>query len=119
MDNDNYILDILKLIDELQKKAICNESNGCNKPTLGTNNNQLYNTRPISLFLCNNKPLSISYTNGESTIFRVEKINDDCVTVRLLAHDEDGNLSSTGEFATINISCIAAIMCSSDTSLTL
>ena len=119
MDSSNYILDILKLIDGLQKNTVCNDLNGCAKPILGINNSQTYNTRPFSLYLCNNTPLSISYSDGESTIFRVEKINGNCVTVRLLAQAEDGSLTSTSEYATICINCIAAIACLCDVSLTL
>ena len=115
MDNNNYILDILKLIDELQKNALNNKT----VPVHETNNNSIYNTRPVSLYLCNNTPLSISYSNGESNVFRVEKINNNCVTVRLLAQAEDGSITPTSEYATININCIDAIACSHDISLTL
>ena len=86
---------------------------------LGTNNELVYNTRPFSLYLCNNTPLTITYSNGESSIFRVEKIDGDCVTVRLLIQGEDNSLTSTGEFATVNINCIAAIRCLYDISLAL
>ena len=119
MENSNYLLNILSLINSLQKNVTCSDSNNCTKPILGTSNDLIYNTRPVSLYLCNCTPLSISYTNGESNIFRVENINGDCVTVRLLAQGEDGSLTSTGEFATININCIAAIKCLYDVSISL
>ena len=119
MDTNNYILDLLKLINQLQKNTIQSDSNDCAKPFLGTNNNLAYNTRPFSLYLCNNTPLTITYSTGESNIFRVEKINGDCVTVRLLAQGEDDSLTATNEYATININCIAAISCLYDVSLTL
>lgn len=118
MDNNNYILDILKLINGLQKNAtIIDNNNGCTKPILG-NINSTFNTRPVTFYLCNNTPLTISYTDGETSLFRVEKIDGSCVTVRLLISDDTG-ISATNEFATININCIAAIMCSNDISLTL
>ena len=121
--NRNHLLDILSLINKLQRKVIYgNNDNTCTRPILGLNNFLTYNTRPVMLYLCNNTPLEIEYTTGDttstSTIFRVENIEGNCVTVRLLT-EVDGVLSSTGEFATINIECIAAIRCLPDVSLTL
>lgn len=120
MENNNYLLDILKLINNLQKNATCGSTNNsCTKPILGENNNNIYNTRPVSFYLCNNNALTISYTNGETSIFRVENIDGNCVTVRLLIENDDNTISSTDEFATINIGCIAAIRCLKDISLSL
>ena len=81
-----------------------------------------YNTRPITLYLCNNNLLEIQYdNNGEvatSNTFRVENINGSCVTVRLL-DNTNGVITATNETATININCIAAIKCLPDINLTL
>lgn len=122
-NNRNHLLDILSLINKLQKNTICgNVDNTCTKPILGLNNVLTYNTRPVMMYLCNNTPLEINYTSGDenltSTIFRVENIEDSCVTVRLLSQT-DGLISATNEFATVNINCIAAISCLPDISLTL
>ena len=119
MEN-NGLLDILSLINNLQKNVINNDTNNsCTKPILGDNNTLIYNTRPVSFYLCNNSPLTITYTSGESSIFRIENINGNCITVRILESDDQGNITSTGEFATVNIKCIAAIRCLSDISLSL
>ncbi len=120
MDNtNNYLLDILKLINNLQKNATCGDiNNSCTKPILGENNNVIYNTRPVTFYLCNNNALTVSYTDGETNVFRVENIDGNCVTVRLLVASE-GNITATNEFATINIGCIAAIQCLNDINLTL
>lgn len=120
MENNNYILDILRLINNLQNNVINNDLNsGCTKPFLGNNDLALYNTRPVSFYLCNTSPLTITYPDGESSVFRVENIDGNCITVRLLATDENDNLISTNEFATVNINCIAAIRCLNDINLTL
>lgn len=119
LENNNSLLDILALINNLQKNASCGEiNNTCSKPFLGTNNNS-FNTRPVSFYLCNNNPLTVSYTDGETSVFRVERIDGNCILVRLLVVGEDNTITSTNEFATINIGCIAAIRCLSDINLTL
>ena len=116
MENErNHILDILILIDKLQKNTFCNDNNTCTRPILGLNNNLVYNTRPVSFYLCNNQELTVD----ESTVFRVENIDNSCVTIRLLNSDDEGNITSTNEFATVSINCIAAIRCLNDVSLTL
>ena len=122
-NNRNHLLDILSLIDKLQKNVICgNNDNTCTRPILGLNNILTYNTRPVTMYLCNNTPLEINYIVGEETftssIFRIESIDDNCITVRLLT-ETDGIISSTSEFATININCVAAISCLPDVSLIL
>ena len=111
----NYLLDILILIDKLQKNTFCNDNNSCTRPILGLNNNLVYNTRPVSFYLCNNQELTIDSCN----VFRVESIDNSCITVRLLNVDEQGDITSTGEFATVSINCIAAIRCLNDISLTI
>ena len=113
MEN-NHLIDTLKLIDDLQKNANSDDlkSDGI-EPVFGTGNNLSYNTRPVSFYMCNNKPLTISYTDGESNIFRIEKINGSCVTIRILENNNN-IFSSTDEFATININCISAIKCMND-----
>lgn len=126
MNNDgNHLLDILIGIDNLQTAATCglDSNNSCTRPMLGLNNN--FNTRPVTFYLCNNTELSIVYPTGgdpataTSTIFRVEGINGSCVTVRLLTADETGTITSTGQFATVNIDCITAIRCLADTNIAL
>ncbi len=124
MNNErNHLLDILELINNLQKSTTgidSNLNNSCSNPILGLNNNLLANTRPIMFYLCNNEPLSINFEGNENstTIFRIEDVNNNLVTIRLLSQ-EDSTITSSNEFATININCIAAIRCLQDVSLTL
>lgn len=119
----NHLLDIIRLIYNMQESITGNETilNNCTKPILGPTET-LYNTRPIMFYLCNNNPLEIEYLNNgvtsTSNIFRIEGINNSCVTVRLLNNNE-GTITSTNETATINMNCIAAIRCLSDINLTL
>ncbi len=124
-NNGNHLLDILTGIYNLQTMATngLDGNNSCTRPMLGLNNN--FNTRPVTFYLCNNTELSIQYPTGgdpataNSTTFRVEGINSSCVTVRLLAAGTDGTFTSTGQFATVNIDCIAAIRCLADTLIAL
>lgn len=124
MNNErNHLLDILELIDNLQKSTTGidnNLNNSCSNPILGSNNILLANTRPIMFYLCNNEPLSINFEGNETstTVFRIEDVNNNLVTLRLLSQ-EDTTITSSNEFATININCIAAIRCLQDVSLTL
>jgi len=104
MEN-NHLVDILKLIKDLQKDA-------------EKAHDAKYNTRPISLYLCNNSSLNILYSNGETSIFRVEKLDNNCLKVRLLINNNNV-IEPTDEYAIINLGCISAIKCFNDTLLSL
>ena len=118
-NNTNHLLDILKLINNLQQSVVCqNSNNTCTRPILGINNTLQYNTRPVTFYLCNGELLTITSNNESYSTFRIEKIDGNCVTVRLLTNQETG-IVSTNQFATININCICAIRCLNDVSLTL
>ena len=118
------ILNVIKVLQNNAEKLDCND-NSCTKPYLGLNVNTLcFNTRPITLYLCNNELVTLNYTNtdGEeltTTVFRVESVTDDSVGVLLLSESTDasGNITytSTNTYATINLDCICAIRCLSDT----
>lgn len=115
--------DILRRIIILQKQNCDNDScNGCDRPYLGpTATNFCYNTRPIMLYnCCSGEPWSFTYTvngtTGESTIFRVESLDGCCCTCRILyPGTEEGTYNSTNQFFTINLDCVGAIRCMSDT----
>ena len=119
----NHLLDIVRLIYNMQESIRGNESitNNCTKPMLGPSET-LFNTRPIMLYLCNNNPLEIEYTSDNQTLlsntFRIEGLDNSTVTVRLL-NNSNGTITSTNETATINMNCIAAIKCLQDINLTL
>lgn len=115
---NNHLLEVLNLINNLQENAISVDNDTCSRPILG-NNATVYNTRPISFYLCNNDLLTVSYGVLESSVFRVEDVCRDSVTVRLLSQSDDGTITATNEMATINIKCIAAIRCLNDVSLSL
>lgn len=125
-DNKNCLIDVLKFIDNLQKCSLKQDlcDNTCSRPFLGMGNTICcFNTRPVTFFLCDTSQLTITYFIDNvchtSNVFRIEDINDSCVTVRLLARNEDGSFTSTNETALININCICAIKCLNDISLDL
>ena len=125
-ESKNCLIDVLKLIDNLQKCSLQEENydNSCSKPFLGGSSNIfVYNTRPVTFFLCDNTQLTLTYyvnnVANTSNVFRIENVNDSCITVRLLVTNSDGTFSSTNETALININCICAIKCLGDISLDL
>ena len=124
-DCGNCIYDVLKLINNLQKCVLNEDSfdNSCSRPLGIGSNISYFNTRPVMFFSCDTTQLNITYyvngTPNTSNVFRIEDVNDSCVTVRLLTTNTDGNIISTNETAIININCICAIKCLGDISLDL
>ena len=113
----------LKLIDILQRSSEQDEcfDNSCSRPFLGV-------TRPVTFYGCNNNLITVSYStvvNGEtltgtSGTFRVEKIDDGCVTVSILIPNPDTTdtlrpFINTRDTATINLGCVCALKCLADT----
>lgn len=120
------IHDILKKILLLQKQDFDDECfAGCDKPFLGpTCTTICYNTRPIMLFNCCNGnnwrfPYTINGVTNESTIFRIEALDDCCATFRILFVNSEGGISATKEFFTIDLKCVGAIKCLPDVSVDL
>lgn len=130
-DNDsNCIKEILNVILVLQQNA-CPDSclDSCDRPVLGGGPNCLVcNTRPIQLFTCSccNTPLAMPTSKDStkncktSTVFRVEKVDRNCCTCRVLEEDEDDSACTnqfiaTNSFFTIDLGCVCAIRCLSDT----
>ncbi|MDD2504991.1 MAG: CotY/CotZ family spore coat protein [Bacilli bacterium] len=135
----NCITEILKVINVLQDKA-CPDSctDSCDRPVLGGGTKSLgYNTRPIQLFTCcgNGVPFSMpvsknltevcSTSTGEnpsancSSVFRVEKLEGNCCTFRVLVpNDEPGpcgaQWTATDSFFTMDTDCCCAVRCLSD-----
>ena len=124
-DLRNCLSDVLRLIDNLQKCVLKEDSfdNSCSRPLGIGSNISYFNTRPVMFCSCDNTQLSVTYyvndTPNTSNVFRIEDVNDSCVTVRLLATNPDGSFSATNETALININCICAIKCLGDISLDL
>lgn len=130
-DNKCCFTKTLKLIDILQRSSEqedCFDST-CSRPFLGVNIPSLcFNTRPITFYGCNNNLITINYTTvingetitGESSIFRVEKIEDGCLTVSILIPNPDTTDTirpyiTTRNTATINLGCVCVLKCLPDT----
>ena len=117
------IYDILKKILLLQKQDFDNESySGCDKPYLGPVCTPVsYNTRPIQLYNCCTGnawsfPYTINNVTTETSVFRIEALDECCCTCRLLYLDPTSNqYVGTNEFATIDLNCCGAIKCLQDT----
>ncbi len=116
---------ILETIVNLQQHDNPKCSNaGCDKPYLGPEANYVcYNTRPISLYNCATGtmwsfPYTVNGVSGESTIFRVETLDDCCATCRVLYQTTENGTTTyqgTNDFFTINLDCVSAIKCYRDT----
>lgn len=137
-NDSNCIAEILTTICILQRNACCCGDNcldTCDRGFLGTPATTIgANTRPVMLYTCcaNGLPWSMPTvkenitcpvgTNTEacSTVFRVEKVDDNCATFRVLARNNDCPNSSTNpylatnSFFTMNLSCVCAIRCLND-----
>ena len=134
-NNCNCINEILSVILVLQENA-CPDNclDTCDRPMLGGGANCLIcNTRPVMLFTCsgNGIPWSMPITkdlttncSGEglsgncSSVFRVEKIENNCCTFRVLTENTDqtslNQFVATNSFFTMNCDCLCAIRCLSD-----
>ena len=134
-NNGNCINEILSVILVLQENA-CPDNclDTCDRPMLGGGANCLIcNTRPVMLFTCsgNGVPWSMPITkdlttncsgeglNGNcSSVFRVEKIEGNCCTFRVLNENTDQTslnpFIATNSFFTMDCDCLCAIRCLSD-----
>lgn len=117
MKNNNCILNLLKVIDLLQRNSSnhCIMEEGCNRPFLGPsiNNCKCYNTRPISLYTKDGKVFTFSNTS----FFRVEKIDGNCISLQAL-NKVNNTYTATGEFVTVFANCFCVVRCFPDTSIT-
>ncbi len=121
--------DILQVILKLQSKGdpCGNFPEGCDRPFLGpTPNIVCYNTRPVTFYRCGDGgqwifPYTLNGVDGTSGVFRVENLDDCCCTCRVLAPNPDTAAAdetpyvSTDSFVTINLDCVGALRCLSDT----
>ena len=134
--NGNCINEILCVILVLQENA-CPDNclQTCDRPVLGGGTNCIVcNTRPVMLYTCcgNGVPWSMPITKDStvscagsdvsatcSNVFRVEKIEGNCATFRVLADNTDSTslypYVSTDSIFTININCICGVRCLNDT----
>ena len=124
-DNQNTIKGILNLILTLQKNPCTQDKcEGCTKPFLGpTTECIIFNTRPITLFSCCNgklweMPYTLNCENGTSSVFRIENVECDCATFRILAPvvtNDTTEYIATNSYFTIDLSCVLALQCLPDT----
>ena len=132
----NCINEILNVILVLQNNA-CPDNclDSCDRPVLGGGPNCLIcNTRPVMLYTCCgngaawsmpvDKDTITTCENGTtsetcSTVFRVEKVEGNCCTFRVLAPNPDTTslnpYVATNSFFTMNCGCVCAIKCLTDT----
>ena len=125
-NNCDSLREVLCTIVKIQKKVDCIEGviASCDRPFLGQTPNSLYNTRPISFYTCPTNtlwtmPYTLNGTTGTSSVFRVERVNDETATLRVLAPNPDTTsvfpYVSTDSFIIVNCSCVCAIQCLTDT----
>lgn len=128
----NNIAEILTVIVILQQNASCGENclDTCDRGFLGCNiTNLTCNTRPIMIYTCSggNTPFAmpISKDSDEtvtSNVFRVEKVDDNSATFRVLAPNPDQTevatpYIATNSFFTMNLGCVCALRCLNDTAV--
>ena len=125
------IAEILTVICILQQNANCADSclDTCDRGFLGCNVTSLScNTRPVMLYTCGccNTAFAMPISKDPdetttSTVFRVEKIDGNCATFRVLAPNPDTTevatipFVATNSFFTMNLDCVCAIRCLNDT----
>lgn len=130
-ENNNCIAEILDVINILQQNANCADSclDSCDRGVLGCGVNSLNcNTRPVILYTCqgNGVPFTMPTTRvadcdataTSSCVFRVEKLDGNCATFRVLTpNDETAQYpyTTTNSFFTMNLDCLCAIRCLPDT----
>ena len=125
---NNCIYEILKTILVLQREANVGDCclDTCDKKCLGcTPSVCFFNTRPITLYTCGccNTQLQIPVSKlpnetTTSNVFRIEKLDDNCATFRVLIptiEDDIVSYTSTNSFFTINLDCICVLKCLADT----
>ena len=130
----NCIAEILGVILVLQQN-VCGDSclDSCDRPMLGGGPTCLAcNTRPVMIYTCGggNVPWSMPTTkdstaicdgdtDGCSNVFRVEKLEGNCCTFRVLQDNPDTTslypYTATNSVFTISLDCICALRCLTDT----
>lgn len=133
-NNDEHgnrcMAEILEVILLLQKNADCSDSclDTCDRGFLGCGTSScICNTRPVMFYLCGccsdplRMPISKNFDEQtKSPVFRVEKLDGNCATCRVLAvnSENDGNclqpFVATNSFFTLNLNCLCCIKCLQD-----
>ncbi len=116
-NNENNFSDLLEKILLLQQNKN-NIQSGCNKPFLGNGNPFNANTRPLNIYCCcTNKLWEMPYTyngiEGISNTFRIESLNNNIATFRILA-ENNNILIATDNYFMLNLNYVSAIKCLND-----
>lgn len=119
----NCIAEILKVINILQSEVCPDDTclETCTRAFFGPNSAIDFNTRPVTLYTCDNTSVAMPISNDPtetttSNIFRVEKVDGCCATLRVLVFNPETNTyTSTNSFFTINTNCCCSIKCLADT----
>lgn len=131
-NDSRCIAEILTVINILQQNAECPSDaclDTCDKGFLGCAATTVRcNTRPVMLYTCcgNGTPWSmpVSKDANETTtsnVFRVEKIDGNCATFRVLAPNYDtaeatiAPYVATNSFFTMSLDCLCVLRCLQDT----
>ncbi|MFV0274864.1 MAG: hypothetical protein ACK5HL_01300 [Bacilli bacterium] len=123
------ITDTLKTIVALQNAAnrLSSEPETCNRNFLGNSNrgNCEFNTRPITLYGCGTNelmrfPVDKDDAEGnESPVLRCEKVDGCTIVCRVLCEKQNETrckkYEATESFVTINMCCVGAVRCLTDT----
>ncbi len=119
----NCIAEILKVINILQSEVCPGDSclETCTRAYFGPNSSVDFNTRPVTLYTCSGTAINMPVSNnpGEETtsnIFRVEKVDGCCATLRVLLYNSGtSTYTATNSFFTVNTDCCSCIKCLADT----
>ena len=119
--NGNCLAELLEKILILQHRET-QSSQGCNRRILGDPNIISANTRPLNLYCCCTNaiwtmPYIYNGTEGTSNVFRIESINDNCATFRILI-PTDTTYTATDNFFIIDLDYISCIKCLEDQLIT-
>lgn len=132
--DNNCIAEILSVILVLQQN-VCGDSclDTCDRPMLGGGPTCLVcNTRPVMIYTCGggNIPWSMpickdstaacdEFNTNCSSVFRVEKIEGNCCTFRVLQDNPDTAslypYVATNSMFTMSLDCICVLRCLTDT----
>lgn len=135
--DESCINEILKVICLLQNNSKKDDDclDSCDRTFLGNLIPcQTLNTRPVMIYTCCGNgvpwvmPIEKNDHSGEnstrtSSVFRLEKIDNNCATFRVLVpkrptpcnNAEPNEFCKTNSIFTMDLSCICAIRCLSDT----
>lgn len=133
--NSSCLAELLKVILVLQQNACPNNAiDSCDRPMLGGGPTCLgCNTRPVMLYTCctTGMPLSMPITKDStescdptdpttcSNVFRIEKIEGNCATFRVLTPNPDPTSTmpwiTTNSLFTMKLDCICIVRCLTDT----